>query len=99
MENRENTRTSGSHRNKRLVVRLLLCMLTVAVASIACFLVSQHLDNKIDPLPPRADAYFYDADYVTDILTLPEYTEGYDRTVYYYTGSMGTPLTADNCNA
>ena len=85
-------------RNKRLVCKLLVCMLTAAVCAICCFLISLRFENEIDPPPPRADAYFYDPDYETDILSLPEYTDGYDRTFYYYVGASGVPLNADNCN-
>lgn len=86
-------------RNKRLVCKLLVCMLTAAVCAICCFLISLRFENEIDPPPPRADAYFYDPDYETDILSLPEYTDGYDRTFYYYVGASGNPLYEDNCNA
>ena len=92
----EETVTAALQRqkNKRRVLRLLICMLTLAALALSLYLASLAIGEKPQTLPVAEGLAVPDFG-ATELP--PEYLEGYDRNIYFYkTASVGEIVTAES---
>ncbi|MBQ7376837.1 MAG: NfeD family protein [Clostridia bacterium] len=81
-------------KNRRRVLRLLICMLTLAALALSLYLASLAIGGRPQTLPVAQGLEVPDFS-ATELP--PEYLEGYDRNVYFYkTASLGEIVTEES---